>query len=210
MKVLAIDTGAGTSVAAGELLSDEFHIRAFLNFDDRFGHAENIGIALREALIEAQWAPETELLVVANQGPAGYTGLRVGLAAATAYAATRKLSVLGVSSLASAAFRFLRDTPAAKDCSVALEAKRSELFFQRFQRVDSTQLPTALTAETLLPASELPQPLPPNWVTIAADARSVAELGARQWQASPIPATLSAHYLRLPDVTPGSGKRVSG
>jgi tRNA threonylcarbamoyl adenosine modification protein YeaZ len=209
MKVLAIDTGSGTSVAAGELSNDEFVLHAFVEFEDQFGHAENIGTAIRETLTKAGWQSETQLLLAANHGPAGYTGLRVGLAAATAYGATRKLSVLGVSSLAAAAFGFFANNPSVTECTVALEAKRRELFFQTFRR-DANSVPVSTSVASLLPLVELPDPLPTNWVNQTADAKSIAELGARLWQQNPIVSQLSAQYLRQPDVTPGSGKRVSG
>ena len=212
MRVLAIDTGAGTSVAVGELIQGEFALRAFVSFEDRFGHAENIGVALRDALAAADWTPDSQLLVVANHGPAGYTGLRVGLAAATAFSATIGAPVLGISSLASAAFRFFSENPTAAECTIALEAKRRELFFQKFARGPSSLLPLSQQEPTLLPLDELPEPLPKNWVIEPADAASIAELGTRQWQLHPHPhqTGLSAQYLRQPDVTPGSGKRVSG
>ena len=210
MKILAIDTGAGTSVAAAEWLQDQFLLRGFAEFSDPFGHAENIGLAISQALSEADWSPEEVQLLAANQGPAGYTGLRVGLAAITAFAAVRKLPKLGVSSLAAAAFAQLRRDQTASKLSVALEAKRGELFFQQFERHPNGGLPVAVTQPKLLPISELPQPLSAEWVTKPADARAIAELAIQQWHERGEVGELVAQYLRAPDVTPSAGKRVSG
>ena len=205
-----MDTGSGTSVAAGELVHGNFELLAFTEFADPFGHAENIGLAIRETLAAAHWQPDSMHLLAANQGPAAYTGLRVGLAAVTAYAAVRNLPLLGISSLVAAAYEFLRGNPAETHCSVALEAKRKELFFQSFQRDTLSPWPVELTDAKLLPVGELPTPLPGNWAIKPADARAVAELALRRWQQSGEAGGILAQYLRQPDVTPGAGKRVSG
>jgi tRNA threonylcarbamoyl adenosine modification protein YeaZ len=80
--LLAIDTSAGTSIAvvdAGRVLSlaEEAGTRH---------HAEAIGILLRAALGEAGAAPSEITGVVAGMGPGPFTGLRVGIAAARAFA----------------------------------------------------------------------------------------------------------------------------
>jgi tRNA threonylcarbamoyl adenosine modification protein YeaZ len=80
--LLAIDTSAGTSVAvvgAGRVLAeaDEAGTRR---------HAEAIGTLLRGALADAGAAPRDITGVVAGMGPGPFTGLRVGIAAARAFA----------------------------------------------------------------------------------------------------------------------------
>jgi tRNA threonylcarbamoyladenosine biosynthesis protein TsaB len=80
--LLAIDTSAGTSVAiveGGRVLAeaDEPGTRR---------HAEAIGTLLRSALADAGIAPRDIAGVVAGMGPGPFTGLRVGIAAARAFA----------------------------------------------------------------------------------------------------------------------------
>lgn len=80
--LLAIDTSAGTSVAvvdAGRVLAeaDEAGTRR---------HAEAIGTLLRAALADAGIEPRDVTGVVAGMGPGPFTGLRVGIAAARAFA----------------------------------------------------------------------------------------------------------------------------
>lgn len=80
--LLAIDTSAGTSVAvvdAGRVLAeaDEAGTRR---------HAEAIGTLLRAALADAGIEPRQVAGVVAGMGPGPFTGLRVGIAAARAFA----------------------------------------------------------------------------------------------------------------------------
>ena len=80
--LLAIDTSAGTSVAVvarGRVLAeaDEPGTRR---------HAEAIGTLLGRALSEAGIEPRHVTGVVAGMGPGPFTGLRVGIAAARAFA----------------------------------------------------------------------------------------------------------------------------
>lgn len=80
--LLAIDTSAGTSVAVvagGRVLAeaDESGTRR---------HAEAIGALLADALRDAGADPAGIAGVVAGMGPGPFTGLRVGIAAARAFA----------------------------------------------------------------------------------------------------------------------------
>lgn len=80
--LLAIDTSAGTSVAvveSGRVLAeaDEAGTRR---------HAEAIGTLLTAVLADAGIEPRAVTGVVAGMGPGPFTGLRVGIAAARAFA----------------------------------------------------------------------------------------------------------------------------
>jgi tRNA threonylcarbamoyl adenosine modification protein YeaZ len=89
---LAIDTSVGTSVAlvaGGSVLAE-------VNIDDRMGHAENIGLALAEVFKRADVAPSRISAVIAGRGPAPFTGLRVGIAAAIAFAEGVARPIFGV------------------------------------------------------------------------------------------------------------------
>ena len=80
--LLAIDTSAGTSVAvidAGCVLSHAAEAGTR-------HHAEAVGTLLRAALRDAGASPSEITGVVAGMGPGPFTGLRVGIAAARAFA----------------------------------------------------------------------------------------------------------------------------
>ncbi len=83
---LAIDSSLGTSVAvvspAGVILAENSR-------SDPRGHAENIGSLLQETLVEAGVEPSEITRVVMGVGPGPFTGLRVGMAAAEAFALSR-------------------------------------------------------------------------------------------------------------------------
>ena len=78
---LCIDTSIGTSVAVVE---DDV-VRSDLNGHDTMRHAEVIGGLIREALAHAGVTSGDVEAVVAGLGPGPFTGLRVGLAAASAF-----------------------------------------------------------------------------------------------------------------------------
>ena len=80
--LLAIDTSAGSSVA---LVADE-RVLAQADESGTRRHAEAIGPLLRTVLREAGAAPRDVTGVVAGMGPGPFTGLRVGIAAARAFA----------------------------------------------------------------------------------------------------------------------------
>lgn len=80
--LLAIDTSAGTSVA----VVDAGRVLAEASEAGTRHHAEAIGTLLRHALTEAGIRPVDIEGVVAGMGPGPFTGLRVGIAAARAFA----------------------------------------------------------------------------------------------------------------------------
>jgi tRNA threonylcarbamoyl adenosine modification protein YeaZ len=80
--LLAIDTSAGTSVAVvadGRVLAEAAEAGTRR-------HAEAIGTLLTAALADARIEPDAVTGVVAGMGPGPFTGLRVGIAAARAFA----------------------------------------------------------------------------------------------------------------------------
>lgn len=84
--LLAIDTSAGTDAA---IVSAHGRVLGESRFADGRHHAEAIGGAIRDALESAGIAPRHVTAVVAGMGPGPFTGLRVGVAAARAFAAAR-------------------------------------------------------------------------------------------------------------------------
>ncbi|GHF20486.1 tRNA (adenosine(37)-N6)-threonylcarbamoyltransferase complex dimerization subunit type 1 TsaB [Pseudolysinimonas yzui] len=80
--LLAIDTSAGTSVA----VVDGGRVLAEAAEPGTRRHAEAIGTLLRAALDDAGIEPREVEAVVAGMGPGPFTGLRVGIAAARAFA----------------------------------------------------------------------------------------------------------------------------
>ena len=92
--LLAIDTSAGTSVA----VVDGDRVLSEASDPGTRGHAEHIGTLIQTALAEAGATPADITGVVSGMGPGPFTGLRVGIAAARAFAAGRGIPVHPVAS----------------------------------------------------------------------------------------------------------------
>ena len=193
--ILAIDTSAGTSAA----VFDGATRLSFINFDDRFGHAENIGLAIQGALTEAGIVPADLTLVAIGRGPAPYTGLRVGVAAGIAMSTALEIPACGVITLNAVAMKH----PVGKVLVVA-DAKRKELFIAGFQDGVEVIPPSVATHQELESHSD--------FVTVSGecDAGLIGEYAVWALSQKIDLTDTSALYLRSPDVTPSVGKRVTG
>ena len=190
---LVVDSSLATSVAVvsagGQILSER-------SSTDPRGHAENIGALMQEALDAAGVTPSALTHVVMGVGPGPFTGLRVGMAAAEAFALSRSLPLVPIIS---------HDAPAhgAGDCVVVTDARRGEIAYSVYagegamRRVRGPALcrPENLDAE-LGEYASLPH--------IQADTISAGHLGqvAATYLESGAPlASPAPQYLRAPDVT---------
>jgi tRNA threonylcarbamoyl adenosine modification protein YeaZ len=193
--ILAIDTSAGTSAA----VFDGANRLSFINFDDRFGHAENIGLAIQAVLKEARIVPADLTLVAIGRGPAPYTGLRVGIAAGIAMATALDIRACGVITLNAVA----RKHPVGKILVVA-DAKRKELFIAGFQDGEQVISPSVSTRQ------DLENHLGFQQVSGECDASLIGGYAVFAADQKLDLTDTSALYLRSPDVTPSAGKRVTG
>jgi tRNA threonylcarbamoyl adenosine modification protein YeaZ len=192
--LLSIDTSAGTSASVfndAEL--------SFVSYEDPFGHAENIGDAIERALLDAQVRVDQLTAIAVARGPAPYTGLRVGMAAAAALAKARNIPLLGVVTLDAIAFG-----SDAEKLLVVTDAKRRELFAGVYS------LGSRIRGPMLINPADLESFTDHEILEVSSDARKIAVF-ARQALTSGLDLSdLSALYLRSPDVTPSAGKKVSG
>lgn len=198
--LLAIDSSSGTSAAVlrdGELLSRVVE-------PDAFGHAENVGLVVQRALAEAEVAATAITVVALGRGPAPYTGLRVGMAAAVAFAAPRRLPLLGVIALDAVA-QHLSDQGAVASGAeffVASDAKRREFFVARYR--------AARPMVEVVELASVHSQAPADAYHLPCDAGMIAKYSWLAQQHGRDLADTTALYLRSPDVMPSAGKRVSG
>ena len=223
--ILGIDTSVGTTVA---VVDADGVVRAEESSENPLGHAEVIGTLIARALETAAVSPALGVTartddaithVAAGMGPGPFTGLRVGIAAARAFALGRGIPVIPVVSHDAVALGHLLQAAIAGDddegrFAVVTDARRREFAYTVYDGMDADGLPVRTTEPALIPRDEL-------------DAR-LAWLGAVRLDAHGVPATLigvaasralaagrtigpdDALYLRSPDVTlPGTQKRVS-
>ena len=193
--LLSIDTSAGTSAA----VHDGQKTLAQVRFDDPFGHAENIGSAISAALHDARTSLEELTAIAVGIGPAPYTGLRVGIAAAKALAAPLGTNLHGVMVLDAIAFS--RDE---ERMLVTTDAKRGELFVAGYVAGKREFGPEVMQPDKVAAMTDFVR------VTDPADAEKVGAYASWAIDQGMDLSDTAAIYLRSPDVTPSSGKRVSG
>lgn len=212
--ILAIDTSAGTSVAVvknGQVLSQ-------LNFEENMKHAERIGEAIASALAVAELKPTEISSVVVGRGPAPFTGLRIGLAAAIMFAEGVGAKLFGVTSLDGIARATLEAEGTDLPLLVTADARRSEIYWALYDGTSKNGAPILIEG----PGVGKPQDVSQKFAgqkhsktsikINAADLAKVLEAQVLDGKASH---DISALYLREADaVAPKdireAGKKVSG
>lgn len=223
--ILGIDTSLGTAVAVVE---GDGLVLAEASSQDPLGHAEAIGGLLQAVLADAALGPVGSTAartpvalthVAAGMGPGPFTGLRVGIAAARAFALGRGIPVVPVASHDAIALAILLDAAlrdaAEERFAVVTDARRREFAWTVYEGLDDDGLPVRVTEPALAARDELDAVL--------------AEIGTQRRDAASVSAAMLAlvaartitagrvdtvpHeplYLRAPDVTlPAGPKRVT-
>ena len=200
--LLAIDTSIGTSVA---VVDYERGILAEVFSADTRGHAERIGEAIHSVVHESGVKVTALSGVVAGMGPGPFTGLRVGIAAARAFAFGAGKLLVPIASHDAIAFG------ATEPVLVATDARRHELFWSTYSGSDAAGLPIRTSGPSLAKAAELNSE---GYALLQPEVVSAGALGmlAETLYANGRPfAADEPLYLRSPDVTLSAGpKRVTG
>ncbi len=215
--LLAIDTSAGTSVA----LFRDGVLAAELNVTDNMKHAETVGTAIVSVLTEAGVAAREVQEVVVGRGPAPFTGLRVGIAAAVMFAEGSGAKLSGLVSLDAIALSALKQRPASetRPLLVTTDARRSEVYWALYSglsdkgvviRTEGPQVLKPAALEELLAARNIDA----DTTNLTITGSAVGELALALRAAGQLERDISALYLRAPDaVEPKAsgvfGKRVS-
>jgi tRNA threonylcarbamoyladenosine biosynthesis protein TsaB len=217
--LLAIDTSLGTSVA---VIDSDGVVRAQADSDDPLRHAEVIGTLLSDVLAAAAQTPGAGSgisHVAAGMGPGPFTGLRIGIAAARAFAlgadGGRGIPVVPVVSHDAVALGLLLADPFADLArfAVVTDARRREFAYSVYDGLDDDGLPVCVVGPALVPRDDLDARL----AAVGAERRDVhsvpgtmvALAAARALDAGRVIGPRDALYLRSPDVTlPTGPKRV--
>lgn len=202
--ILAVDTSLGTAVA---LIDADGERRAEAGAVDPLGHAEVIGDLLVDVLREAGDAKITH--VVAGMGPGPFTGLRIGIAAARAFALGRGLPVVSVPSHFAAALTALESETAP--FAIVTDARRREVAITVFDGLDDDGIPVVVADTVLVRAADADAHLDGirriDVTTLSAS--DLARVGARALATGRMLAGEEPLYMRHPDVTlPGAPKKV--
>jgi tRNA threonylcarbamoyladenosine biosynthesis protein TsaB len=143
VKILAIETteliGSVAAMLDGNMLVE-------IDLDHQQRSAQSLAPGIEALLRKVGWQPgEVELVAVTN-GPGSFTGLRVGVATAKAFAYAVGAEVLGIDTLQTIA----AGAPAEiKILSAVINAHRGEVVAQRFERDDQLRMRPTANAELL-------------------------------------------------------------
>lgn len=209
--LLAIDTSAGTSVAVVDRGRGVLGERSSA---DTRGHAEVIGTFIAECVAESGVPVAALSAIVAGMGPGPFTGLRVGIAAAQAFALGADVPVMRVVSHDAIAFAHYR-AGATGPLLVVTDARRREVYWSAYRGVDAAGIPDRAEQAGLARPEELASAVPgyDTYQRLDAAEVSAAALGllAEAMSAAGRPfAGAAPLYLRAPDAVASAGpKRVS-
>lgn len=215
--ILGIDTSLGTAVG---VVDPDGAVRADRTSDNPLGHAEVIGDLLRDALADAARGPigqtgaaEPVSLthVAAGMGPGPFTGLRVGIAAARAFALARNLPVVAVPSHDAAALAILLEDALAdpyapaRRFAVVTDARRREVAYSVYEGMDADGIPIRTAGPALALRTEIDAVLSAHEAdrveVTTISAAMLAVVAARAVAAGRELAGPEPLYLRAPDVT---------
>ncbi|QEE60651.1 tRNA (adenosine(37)-N6)-threonylcarbamoyltransferase complex dimerization subunit type 1 TsaB [Salinibacterium sp. dk2585] len=206
--LLSIDTSAGTSVA---VVDRDRGIIVELGESDTRRHAEVIGELIARCLEQAGIQVADLSGVAVGMGPGPFTGLRVGIAAAQAFALGAGRPVVRVVSHDAIAFQHYA-AGGSGALLVVTDARRREVYWSAYSGADAEGLPVRSGGPALAAPAELPAEASTTRIDAAevsaGAAGMLAELlyfhGRDFAGAEPL-------YLRSPDVTLSAGpKRVTG
>jgi tRNA threonylcarbamoyl adenosine modification protein YeaZ len=215
--MLAIDTSAGTSVALfrnGKLVAEQ-------NVTDNMRHAETVGSAIAQVLALAGVAGRDVNEVVVGRGPAPFTGLRVGIAAAVMFAEGSGAQLSGVVSLDAIALTTLKTVPASavKPLLITTDARRSEVYWALYSGLSPNGSPMRVEGPQVLKPAALAEMLEarnlePFTTEAAITGSALGELAEALRADGQLERDVTALYLRAPDAVepkaPGQfGKKVS-
>jgi tRNA threonylcarbamoyl adenosine modification protein YeaZ len=212
---LCIDTSAGTTVAVFE----DDKLLAEINHDESMKHAEQIGLAISEVLAEAKITPGEVDQVVVGRGPAPFTGLRIGIAAAKMFATGVSAKLFGVCSLDAIARSALSSRQNSNvPLLVTADARRSEHYWALYSGLSESGAPVLVSGPGVAKPAEIEERFAAQEFERTNAKISAVDLGlvflAQQKDGSASQA-VDALYLRDPDavapkVLRDFGKKVSG
>jgi tRNA threonylcarbamoyl adenosine modification protein YeaZ len=211
--LLAIDTSAGTSVA---VVDRDRGVIVELTEADTRSHAEVIGVLIDRCLRESGVPIRALSGVAVGMGPGPFTGLRVGIAAAKAFAFGAGKPLVRVVSHDAVAFELASESAMnAFPLLVVTDARRKEVYWSTYSGVDAEGLPVRVGQPGLSSPNELAATVEGyvGYTRVDAEQVSAASTGllAEKMFLHHRPfAGAEPLYLRAPDATVSAGpKRVS-
>lgn len=213
--MLAVDTSSTVvSAAVVDVTDGEVIVLARRDEQAANRHGELLAASIAEILSEVSLTPSSLVAVAAGLGPGPFTGLRVGVVTAAAFADALSVPAYAACSLDAIA----RSQSGADGFLVCTDARRKQVYWARYDsagaRVDGPDIATAADLATRF-AAEVPRVVgaavalyPQEFsvfhitTDVAASALDVAYLVAAKVRAGAPSDVLEPMYLRRPDASP--------
>ncbi len=121
-----------TSGRAGQVaLAERERLVGARRLDETRRHARDLAPALRELLRAQDWTPKTIDAVIVGRGPGSYTGLRVGIMSAKAFAYATHCALVAIDTFAAIA---QQAPPEVQVLDVLADAQQDRVYVQSFER----------------------------------------------------------------------------
>ena len=139
--ILAFDTASPwCSVALKHFSADDSTPELLGRFlSDEGTQSRLLPVVVKKLLDEAGLTLKDINLVAVGRGPGSFTGLRTGLALAKGLAAGAGLPVIGLGSLAAAAFQAFQRWPEAELVAPVIDARHSQVFTALYRRCEGRE-----------------------------------------------------------------------
>jgi tRNA threonylcarbamoyladenosine biosynthesis protein TsaB len=124
-------------------LSEGSSVRATCRLDEARRHARDLAPAVAHLLQQVGWKPRDLQAVAVSRGPGSYTGLRVGVMSAKAFAYAAGCALLALDTFTAIALQSPED---ATLVDIIADAQQDKIYIQRFQRHSPQQIPVPTTA----------------------------------------------------------------
>ncbi|MGE3803582.1 MAG: tRNA (adenosine(37)-N6)-threonylcarbamoyltransferase complex dimerization subunit type 1 TsaB [Gemmataceae bacterium] len=157
-----------TSGTVGQVgLSEAGAIVARRQLDETRRHARDLAPTVSALLKQQGWKPRDLAALIVSRGPGSYTGLRVGLMSATAFAYATSCQLVAIDTFTAIA----RQAPAETELlDVIADAQQDKVYLQRFAR----------QGDALIPASALVIQEMADWLTVLEAGVRVSGPGLRR------------------------------
>jgi tRNA threonylcarbamoyl adenosine modification protein YeaZ len=204
--LLAIDTSAGSGVA---IVDRDRGVLAECSVDDTMRHAEVIGSLIQRCLNDAEVAVAELSAVATGMGPGPFTGLRVGIAAARAFALGAAIPIVPLVSHDAVAFQRY-SAGHSGGLLIVTDARRHEVYWSAYSGVDDVGIPLRMDGPGLCKPDALPHSELTRLDAASVPAAALGMLAELTYQHGRPFAANEPQYLRSPDVTLSAGpKRVT-
>ncbi len=158
MRVLILETSGRSGQVA---IAEGERLLGLRRLDESRHHARDLAPAVAELLGAQGWKPRSLAAVLVSRGPGSYTGLRVGVVSAKAFAFAAGCALLAIDTFAAVA----EQAPAeAETLDVLADAQKDKVYVQSFRRANGGWHPE--TALAIRPFAEwLAQRQSEAWVS---------------------------------------------